>query len=128
MLFTPKAPSDSGGRETLPFLVETTPPLAVRRRDRGFRRGLLVADCAAGVLVASLITAWSGEMQLGWELILIPALVALVNAISGMYERDEKLINKNTLDETPALMHAAAVVAVLTLAIEALVLDARVEP
>src|SRR3954470_18578272 len=106
MLFAPKAPSEPAGRDTFPFLVETTPSATVRRRDRGFRRGLLVADCAAGLLVAFLISAWSHDVRVG-EVILVPALVALVNAISGMYERDEKLINKNTLDETPALLHAA---------------------
>jgi exopolysaccharide biosynthesis polyprenyl glycosylphosphotransferase len=58
----------------------------------------------------------------------LPLLVIVVHAVNGMYERDEKLINKSTLDEAPAIFQAATLVAVLDLLFNCVLLDTTVDP
>jgi exopolysaccharide biosynthesis polyprenyl glycosylphosphotransferase len=120
----------AGGRSQVPLLVDPAPARAVRQRDRGFRHGLLAADVVAAGLVAALGAVWLSRGRTPAELLLLPLLVPLVHAVTDMYERDEKLINKSTLDEAPAIFHSATLVAVVALLIQAIVLgrpvDARV--
>ncbi|MBE2317960.1 sugar transferase [Solirubrobacter sp. CPCC 204708] len=116
MAFVTKEPRVASRPPAPPFLLETAPPAAVRRRDRGFRRGLLLADVAASLLVSLVVGIWVDPTALSLgHVLLLPLLVAIVNTAGGMYERDEKLINKSTLDETPATLQHAALVSVLAL-------------
>lgn len=130
MLFTPKAPAThrSPNAPAVAFLVETAPSPAVRRRDRGFRHGLLAADVLAAVLVALLVSGWVDGGRLASAVLVLPLLVIGVHAVNGMYERDEKLINKSTLDEAPAIFQAATLVAVLALLFDRVLLDTTVDP
>src|ERR1051325_1816882 len=102
MAFVTRAPYDDRARRSpvTSFLLETVPPPAVRRRDRRFRQGLLLADVIAGLFVAGLVELTVSSTPLLLYAVLLPVLVVVVHTASGMYERDEKLINKSTLDET----------------------------
>jgi exopolysaccharide biosynthesis polyprenyl glycosylphosphotransferase len=128
VLFAPRAlESRSDDCVGLAFLVETAPPAAVRRRDRGFRYALLCADALAGLLVSMLTFTWVGGPG-GWELFVVPALVIAVHAANGLYDRDEKVINKSTLDEAPRLFHGAALVVVVWLLFETVALGRTAAP
>jgi exopolysaccharide biosynthesis polyprenyl glycosylphosphotransferase len=101
-------PGSPGGPRA-PF-VEATAPVAVRTRDRRFRRLLVAADVLAAAVTASLL-AWG----LGHHDVAIFALVAIapfVNTAAGLYRRDEMVLSKTTLDEAPALFQAATLSAV----------------
>jgi len=119
MLFTPKAPSppryEGRGTDALPFLIETAAPLAVRRRDRAFRQALVLADVTAALLVVGLSSLLAHDLPTAWWVVSLPLLVLFVHAATGMYERDEKLINNSTLDEAPAIFHAATLATVTVL-------------
>ncbi|MGA8746094.1 MAG: exopolysaccharide biosynthesis polyprenyl glycosylphosphotransferase [Solirubrobacterales bacterium] len=78
------------------------------QRDKLFRRSLLVADVAAFVaafLALSLIT--DRPLRITW--VGIGGLLALVVGakIFGLYDRDESLLHKTTLDEAPKLFQVA---------------------
>jgi exopolysaccharide biosynthesis polyprenyl glycosylphosphotransferase len=87
----------------------TEPAVARRsaRRDAIFRRALAVAD-VLGALVALTVThAVTGiEVQALVLWLSVIAVVGLSKAI-GLYDRDELLIGKGTLNEVPALFQLA---------------------
>jgi exopolysaccharide biosynthesis polyprenyl glycosylphosphotransferase len=77
------------------------------RRDAAFRRGLATADvvaAAAALLVADL--AFGGGRAQLWALVVLPLVVVVTKAL-GLYDRDELVIAKTTLNEAPALFHLA---------------------
>lgn len=111
--------------QRLALLNESTPPAAVRRRDRAFRSAVIAADVVAAVLVVGLSTSWLPTSHLSWTAALLPVLVPVVNAASGLYQRDPVVLNKNTLDETPTIFRAATVVTIISYLSSSLIL---VEP
>jgi exopolysaccharide biosynthesis polyprenyl glycosylphosphotransferase len=89
------------GRAPLPAERHTAPVAGsgVTARDRRGRAILLAADvvAAAAATLAAGVPAW---------LLAIPAVVLLVQ-LHGLYERDELVLRKSTLDEAPQLLQAA---------------------
>jgi exopolysaccharide biosynthesis polyprenyl glycosylphosphotransferase len=80
----------------------------VAARDRFRRRTLALADLAAaglGLLVAVPILGRGDQLRL-WALAAIPLLV-VINKAAGLYDRDEHLLNRTTLDEAPTLFQTA---------------------
>ncbi len=99
-------------------LVESRAPAAVRHRDRVFRRALVGADAFAGLLVVGL--AWQvfgSEGPRTTALALVPLIVA-INAMSGLYSRDELVLRKSTLDEAPGVFQAATLTTVVAFLLE----------
>src|SRR5438876_451630 len=73
------------------------------RRDSAFRRALGVADMLSIVLAlggTSLLFATGG---ITWATVAVPPLFVVLCKALGLYDRDEHLIHKTTLDEIPAL-------------------------
>ncbi|HEY3021973.1 MAG TPA: exopolysaccharide biosynthesis polyprenyl glycosylphosphotransferase [Solirubrobacteraceae bacterium] len=99
-----------GARASRTVFVEPPPPavepLAVR--DSLSRRALVAADLGA-MGVALFATAAAGLKVSSGTALLVVVLVALAKAL-GLYDRDELLLRKTTLEETPHL----ALLAVLT--------------
>jgi exopolysaccharide biosynthesis polyprenyl glycosylphosphotransferase len=93
-----------------------SPPVrapAVLRRDAMSRRGLAIADLLAsgGAIVAGTVVLGSDGLTAG-----APATLLFVLAMSkviGLYDRDERLIHKTTLDEAPALFTVATLFTLL---------------
>jgi exopolysaccharide biosynthesis polyprenyl glycosylphosphotransferase len=84
------------------------PGRAGLKRDQLFRRSLLVADLAAFVLAVSVLAEVSQRpLRVTWVGI-IGLLAVFVGAkVVGLYDRDEMLLRKTTLDEVPELFQAA---------------------
>src|SRR4030088_345392 len=83
-------------------------------REALFRRSLLTADVVA-ILGAFVLLAglFSRSLQLTWVSV-GGLLTLLVGAkIFGLYDRDEALLHKTTLDEAPKLFHVATLGALL---------------
>jgi FlaA1/EpsC-like NDP-sugar epimerase len=80
---------------------------AIRARNAVFRRALAVADvlaiCATLVVGAALL----GDDSLTLGMLGAVALLILVMKVAGLYDRDEHLLHKATLDELPALFEIA---------------------
>ena len=88
-----------------------------RSSPRGDRRGsrLVAADVAAVVISLVVVSALSGARFTWWLAVLAPCYV-LLTKMAGLYDRDQFVLHKTTLDETPALV---AVSAIFVLVVEA---------
>src|SRR5271155_5062670 len=82
------------------------------RRDSIFRRALLVADALA-IVGAFLLTIQlaSKSLQLTWASIAALPILLLGAKILGLYDRDEVVLRKTTLDEAPKLFQVATICA-----------------
>jgi exopolysaccharide biosynthesis polyprenyl glycosylphosphotransferase len=90
-------------------------PAASMRRDSLFRRMLVGADALA-VVGAYLITVSvaSRSLQLTWAVALAVPIVIAGAKVLGLYDRDEVLLRKTTLDEAPKVFQLATMCALLT--------------
>ncbi len=78
------------------------------RRDQRFRRALLIADAVAIVGAFLLLAqASSRVLQLTWVSALGLLTLLLGAKVLGLYDRDEVLLHKTTLDEAPKLFQMA---------------------
>ena len=80
---------------------------AVQFRDAVQRRTLAVADGLAAAFALTVSVSLVGDDGLKPASLGIVALVIVVAKVSGLYDRDEALINKTTVDEIPALLQLA---------------------
>jgi len=104
-------------------MPEGPAPVSVLRRDALYRRSLAIAD----VLSAALALVF-GVSVLGTDSLLLPVvavvpLVILVSKIVGLYDRDERVLKKTTLDEAPALFRVATLYVLLVWAAEPVFID-----
>ena len=78
-------------------------------RDTLFRRVLAGVDLAAAAisLVISLVVI-GGETLSFWPALACIPLLTLVNKALGLYDRDENLLRKTTLDEAPRVLTVAS--------------------
>ena len=79
-------------------------------REAVYRRSLALADVMAAAL-ALLATVAMGDGQLRPATLGLPVVVILVAKLYGLYDRDELLVRKTTLDEAPTLFQAATLYA-----------------
>jgi exopolysaccharide biosynthesis polyprenyl glycosylphosphotransferase len=89
-------------------------PAACLRRDSLFRRFLLVADVVA-VVGAFVLTVElsSRSLSLTWVGLALVAVVIAAAKATGLYDRDETLLRKTTLDEAPKLFQLATLCALV---------------
>jgi exopolysaccharide biosynthesis polyprenyl glycosylphosphotransferase len=129
-----KAPAEPAGASVTPDASDSPPELITKppresaaspvprflwrrrelfRRDSAFRRALGVADMLSVslALVATSVLFDSGGIT--WATLAVPPLFVLVAKALGLYDRDEHLIHKTTLDEVPALFGIATLSALL---------------
>jgi exopolysaccharide biosynthesis polyprenyl glycosylphosphotransferase len=79
----------------------------VLRRDAVFRRLLALADViAAAAAVLLFVTVLGGRALEPLALLALP-LVVIAGKLVGLYDRDELLVNKTTVDEAPRLFELA---------------------
>src|SRR5665213_2739115 len=80
---------------------------AVLQRDSLLRRGLgfvdLIAAFAALLLVISVIDA--GRVSLAPGAVLVVPFLLLAGKIIGLYDRDQHVLRKTTIDETPSIFY-----------------------
>ena len=114
---SPRFRSISLGRHPLDLLLGVPPTMdeirdgitatAVRRRDAYYRRGLALADVLAATLAMVLGVIVLGGDKVTLAFVAAIPLVVVVSKISGLYDRDEHLLQKTTLEEAPALFQLA---------------------
>jgi len=97
-----------------PGVVEVRGPAACMRRDAVFRRLLLVADVVAVVGAFFLTVELSRRsVQLTWAGVAAVPVLLVGAKVAGLYDRDETLMRKTTLDEAPRLFQLATLCALL---------------
>jgi exopolysaccharide biosynthesis polyprenyl glycosylphosphotransferase len=86
----------------------------IRRRDATYRRLLVASD-----LLAVAVVLVAGALAFGDDSLTISGvagallLVVLVIKVLGLYDRDQHLLRKTTLDELPALFEVSTLIALL---------------
>jgi len=86
---------------------------AIYHRDRIYRRSLAVADVASAAIAVLIGVPILGHDALNPAALLALPLVLVVGKLTGLYDRDEHLIKKTTLDEVPTLFWVATLYAFL---------------
>lgn len=95
-------------------ITESRGPAASLRRDSIFRRTLMVADVAAIVGAFMLTVGLSTQsLQLTWVFLAALPILLVGAKLFGLYDRDEVLLRKTTLDEAPKLFHVATLSALV---------------
>ncbi|HET8673565.1 MAG TPA: sugar transferase [Thermoleophilaceae bacterium] len=84
----------------------------VLERDALFRRSLATADVLSAVIAISAVLASSHVLPRPGALLVLPVVIAM-GKVAGLYDRDENLISKTTLDELPLLFQVATVYSIL---------------
>jgi exopolysaccharide biosynthesis polyprenyl glycosylphosphotransferase len=80
---------------------------ATYRRDAAYRRTLALADVLSATVAVVIGVSILGADTLNPVALLALPLVLLVGKLTGIYDRDEHLLRKTTLDEVPALFWVA---------------------
>lgn len=119
-LLSPPHASESRRHYRVRRLTNATPPVAARGpaasllRDSMFRRALLMADVLAlGFAFGAMLIFTGASRQLGWLCLLdVPFLLGGAK-VFGLYDRDDSLLRKTTLDEVPKLFQLATLCALI---------------
>jgi exopolysaccharide biosynthesis polyprenyl glycosylphosphotransferase len=82
------------------------------RRDAVGRMVLVLADLVAVAGAVLAVVSVNRTTPTGWVLAL-PVLLNLLTKTAGLYDRDEYVLNKSTLDEVPQVLSVAAIFAVI---------------
>lgn len=80
----------------------------ILQRDAVYRRSLALSDILVTIGAIALATVVAGGRLSPTALLSAPLVVLLAKMI-GLYDRDELLVHKTTLDEAPGLFHVATV-------------------
>lgn len=89
-------------------VVDRGPGVCIRR-DSIFRRALLGADVLAIICALFLASALTGGAvgRVALECLVAVPLLLIAAKLAGLYDRDEMLLRKTTLDEAPQLFQLA---------------------
>ena len=97
-------------------------PPAVLRRDTLYRRMLGVADLLSAGLAVLLAVAVLGDDKLSLAAFVPVLLIVLVGKVMGLYDRDQHLLHKTTLEEAPRLFNVATLYTLLIVIAEPLLI------
>ena len=110
--------------QTQSSLVEAPARPFVLGRDRAFRRGLAYADSwAAAIAVILSIGILGGEDRLKVVGLVVLPLVVITCKLMGLYDRDELVVRKTTLEEAPALFGLATLYTLLIWLLDPFLVD-----
>jgi len=90
----------------------------IRLREAIFRRGLAVADVlAAGLALLACVNVFGHDTLNPIALLALP-LIVIAGKAHGLYDRDELVVNKTTMDQVPELFQCATLYALLVVLLQ----------
>jgi exopolysaccharide biosynthesis polyprenyl glycosylphosphotransferase len=92
-------------------------------RDAVYRRSVAVADVVACLVATLSAVVLLGEDRVAVGLVLLVPVVVLVSKVMGLYDRDEHLLRKSSLEEAPALFQVATLFTLLAWLADGLAVD-----
>jgi exopolysaccharide biosynthesis polyprenyl glycosylphosphotransferase len=107
-LITAPTPSSFGFPE-----VEGLVSPGAYRRDAIYRRGLIFADVLAAAIAGYFAVVGVAGAALGPAMLLALPVVVVLGKLLGLYDRDELVFHKSTLDEAPHLFQLAGLYTLL---------------
>jgi exopolysaccharide biosynthesis polyprenyl glycosylphosphotransferase len=90
----------------------------IRTREAAFRRGLAIADVLAAAIALFLCLHVLGSDRLRPVALLALPLVIVASKAHGLYDRDELVLNKTTMDQTPEVFQCATLYTLLILLLQ----------
>jgi exopolysaccharide biosynthesis polyprenyl glycosylphosphotransferase len=81
------------------------------RREQVYRRALALSDGLTS-LAAAIFAALAWGAPVTWTFACVPIVAVVVGKIQGLYDRDDMVLGKSTLDEWRDVLQAAAMVAI----------------
>jgi exopolysaccharide biosynthesis polyprenyl glycosylphosphotransferase len=105
-------------------------PSVCLKHDALFRRALLVADVVAilGALILTVaVSSRRVPLHLTWESLVGVPLLLVGAKLLGLYDRDETLLRKTTLDEAPKLFQLATLFTFVALLAGRMVVDGTLD-
>jgi exopolysaccharide biosynthesis polyprenyl glycosylphosphotransferase len=97
-------------------------------RDGLYRRALALADALAVLTALVVVFPWAARAGLSlWAFAAMPAVV-VVNKTMRLYDRDELVLKKTTLDEAPILLQIAGLFALLAFVGQDALVDVEMTP
>lgn len=97
------------------------------QREGVYRRALALGDALVAGIVVTMVTIVHGDAFTPLVLLAMPLIVA-VHKVAGLYDRDELVLNKTTLDEAPALMQISGLFVLVAWLLHAHVTNMRLWP
>ena len=95
------------------LITEGAPGPEIYVREGLYRQALAAADAVAAAFVVLLVLPLiAGQVPPAMAVLALPAMV-LLSKVMGLYERDELVLKKTTLDEVPALLQVAGLLSLL---------------
>jgi exopolysaccharide biosynthesis polyprenyl glycosylphosphotransferase len=105
-------------------IAEGLTPAPTRSRDAVYRRLLACADVvAAGTAIMLSIAVLGDHDHVALSTVAALPLVVAVSKVIGLYDRDELVLHKSTLDEAPALFHQATLFTVVIWLLQDVLID-----
>ncbi len=92
------------------------------RRDAIYRRTLATGDAVAGALALILTNVVVGTGQPEMTTLAAVPLIVVLGKVIGLYDRQESVVRKSTLDEAPVLFQLATLFAVAVWLINGLII------
>jgi lipopolysaccharide/colanic/teichoic acid biosynthesis glycosyltransferase len=109
-------------------VVEGKRSAVVLGRDALYRRSLAAADVVAATAAVLIgVVALGDDRVRPATLALLPLLV-LASKVVGLYDRDEHLLRRTTLEEAPAVLQVAAMISLVAWVGESVFVDGRLGP
>ena len=88
-------------------LDESAPSRRVARREAGYRHALAIGDVLAATVACVVAIGFVGSGGLEWACVVLVPMLVVMAKVSGLYDRDELLIRKTTIDEIPTIFSLA---------------------
>ena len=107
---------------------EGNAPVAVAERDAALRRLLVLSDVVAATFAMVVAIGVLGDDSVRPEVLAILPLVVVASRFMGLYDRDEIVLSKTTLNEGPALFHLATLYTLIVLVGRQAFVDGRIGP
>jgi hypothetical protein len=96
---------------------------AIASRERLYRLLLAYADALAAIGALFVAVTVLGDDRLRPASLLVMPLVVIASKLFGLYDRDELVLNKTTLEESAALFQLASVFTLVTWIADGIVVD-----
>jgi exopolysaccharide biosynthesis polyprenyl glycosylphosphotransferase len=97
------------------------------RHDQIYRHWLAATDAVAAVAALVVCSLALGAPGLRWPAVFVPGLVVLVAKIVGLYDHDNLVLRRSTLDEVPELFQLATLFVLISWLASAALFRSRVD-
>ena len=106
------------------FPIQEAPsPAEIEIREGLYRRYLGATDCLSAVVAVVLVTTLAGH-SIGLAALAAGPLLILMHKLAGLYDRDELVLKRSTLDDVPTILQVSGVFALVVTILQPLLTSA----